>query len=384
MGAWEFVRPLLEAARSTAAGRCATSAASATRARRKGLPRGTPLNQRAIVEQAFEDKTTVPGGGQGVVETGVVQLPVAKERLTGHDMAMTNIVVPELGESVVEARVAKWLKKEGDRVDRRRSAGRARDRERSISRSAPTAPASSRRSSTRKATDVKVGEVLAVLEAATARPPRRAAASGIRGRATAPVGTRRHLRHLKSHLRSKPRRRRGTSRANKASSSNPSQPAVRSGRVMKDDVLRANAPARTFAPAPAHPHGTARTPRTQSHPVAPQSHRRDPRRARPHVEAPRDDRAPAGRGAAQRRHAHHLQRGGHERRSWRCASGARRRFTKQYGVGLGIASFFVKAAIGALKAFPQLNAEIQGDEIVSSTTTTSASRSAPKAGSSSR
>ena len=39
-------------------------------------------------------------------------------------------------------------------------------------------------------------------------------------------------------------------------------------------------------------------------------------------------------------------------------------FQKQYGVGLGIASFFVKAAIGALKAFPQLNAEIQGDEIV--------------------
>src|SRR4051812_46367424 len=29
---------------------------------------------------------------------------------------MSNIVVPELGESVVEARVAKWLKKEGDRV----------------------------------------------------------------------------------------------------------------------------------------------------------------------------------------------------------------------------------------------------------------------------
>jgi 2-oxoglutarate dehydrogenase E2 component (dihydrolipoamide succinyltransferase) len=39
-------------------------------------------------------------------------------------------------------------------------------------------------------------------------------------------------------------------------------------------------------------------------------------------------------------------------------------FQKQYGVGLGIASFFVKASIGALKAFPQINAEIQGDEIV--------------------
>ena len=32
-------------------------------------------------------------------------------------MMPTNIVVPELGESVVEARVAKWLKKEGDRVN---------------------------------------------------------------------------------------------------------------------------------------------------------------------------------------------------------------------------------------------------------------------------
>ncbi len=29
----------------------------------------------------------------------------------------TNIVVPELGESVVEARVAKWLKKPGDSVN---------------------------------------------------------------------------------------------------------------------------------------------------------------------------------------------------------------------------------------------------------------------------
>ena len=39
-------------------------------------------------------------------------------------------------------------------------------------------------------------------------------------------------------------------------------------------------------------------------------------------------------------------------------------FQKQHGVGLGVASFFVKAAVAALKGFPQLNAEIQGDEIV--------------------
>jgi len=39
-------------------------------------------------------------------------------------------------------------------------------------------------------------------------------------------------------------------------------------------------------------------------------------------------------------------------------------FKERHGVGLGIASFFLKASIGALRAFPRINAEIQGDEMV--------------------
>lgn len=39
-------------------------------------------------------------------------------------------------------------------------------------------------------------------------------------------------------------------------------------------------------------------------------------------------------------------------------------FKEKYGVGLGIVSFFVKAAILGLKDFPQLNAEILGDEMI--------------------
>ena len=39
-------------------------------------------------------------------------------------------------------------------------------------------------------------------------------------------------------------------------------------------------------------------------------------------------------------------------------------FKEKHGVGLGIASFFVKASVGALREFPRLNAEIQGDEMV--------------------
>ena len=39
-------------------------------------------------------------------------------------------------------------------------------------------------------------------------------------------------------------------------------------------------------------------------------------------------------------------------------------FQERYGVGLGISSFFVKGAVAALRAFPRLNAEIDGDDII--------------------
>ena len=39
-------------------------------------------------------------------------------------------------------------------------------------------------------------------------------------------------------------------------------------------------------------------------------------------------------------------------------------FRERYGVSLGFSSFFIKASIGALKLFPEINAEIQDDEIV--------------------
>ncbi len=39
-------------------------------------------------------------------------------------------------------------------------------------------------------------------------------------------------------------------------------------------------------------------------------------------------------------------------------------FQAKYGVKLGLMSFFVRAALDALKAFPELNAEIDGDEVV--------------------
>jgi len=42
----------------------------------------------------------------------------------------------------------------------------------------------------------------------------------------------------------------------------------------------------------------------------------------------------------------------------------RESFKEKYGIGLGIVSFFVRAGIAALRSFPRLNAEVQGDEMV--------------------
>jgi len=42
----------------------------------------------------------------------------------------------------------------------------------------------------------------------------------------------------------------------------------------------------------------------------------------------------------------------------------RDRFKERYGVSLGLMSFFTKATVAALKAFPQVNAEIQGTDMV--------------------
>ena len=39
-------------------------------------------------------------------------------------------------------------------------------------------------------------------------------------------------------------------------------------------------------------------------------------------------------------------------------------FKEKHGIGLGFMSFFTKAAVGALKVYPQVNSELQGDELV--------------------
>src|SRR2546426_4459037 len=105
---------------------------------------------------------------------------------------MTNIVVPELGESVVEARVAKWLKNEGDRVEVGEPVVELETEKIDLEVGAEHGGvlASIKR---QQGEDVKVGELLAVVDdgaAAQQAPPAAASArTGAGGRGNGSGGT---------------------------------------------------------------------------------------------------------------------------------------------------------------------------------------------------
>jgi 2-oxoglutarate dehydrogenase E2 component (dihydrolipoamide succinyltransferase) len=160
-------------------------------------------------------------------------------------------------------------------------------------------------------------------------------------------------------------------------------PSGEGGRITRDDVLRYLAQQRQAAPAPSAPAAngatTTATPASQpaavpSTPAAPSA----PSVAVPGVAVGVSDRREERIRMTQRRKtiAQRLVEAQHTaamlttfneidmsavmelRRRWRD------QFRERYGVSLGFMSFFTKAVVGALKAFPYLNAEIQGDEIV--------------------
>src|SRR6188768_3527583 len=80
-----------------------------------------------------------------------------------------NVVVPEVGESIVDARVARWLKKEGDTVDVGEPLVELETDKIDLEVAAPQAGVLGKIAHGDGA-DVKVGEVLAVIEESSAKP----------------------------------------------------------------------------------------------------------------------------------------------------------------------------------------------------------------------
>ncbi len=84
----------------------------------------------------------------------------------------SNIVVPEVGESIVDARVAKWLRKEGDAVAAGEALVELETDKIDVEVSAPHAGVLSR-IDRKDGEDVKVGEVLGVYWKSLPKPRRR-------------------------------------------------------------------------------------------------------------------------------------------------------------------------------------------------------------------
>ena len=274
-----------------------------------------------------------------------------------------DIVVPEVGESIVDARVAKWLRKEGETVAVGDPLVELETDKIDLEVAAPQGGVL-KRIDRKDGEDVKVGEVLGMIEdaAAGASTPAPAAAPLSAGSTPSPQKT-----AAPAAKASGPEKTRATPAARRAAQDREVdltrlQGSGDAGRVMRRDVEQAAAgPDNGRAAALAEP-VTAR-------PTLPVS------------ESPR----PASGDRTEERVRMSKRRATIARRLVEVQSTAamlttfnevdmsavmalrerhKQAFKERHGIGLGIASFFVKGSIGALRAFPRINAEIQGDEMV--------------------
>jgi 2-oxoglutarate dehydrogenase E2 component (dihydrolipoamide succinyltransferase) len=279
----------------------------------------------------------------------------------------SNIVVPEVGESIVDARVAKWLRKEGEVVSVGDPLVELETDKIDLEVAAPQGGVL-KRIDRKDGEDVKVGEVLGVIEDSV----------GATQQAAPPPSTPPRNTPADSKASSAEKTRSTPTARNAAQEHEVDLSRVRgsgdAGRVMRRDVEQAATGgngAATTTPAAA--------PKAAAPAAEPAIAKARP--ASPVAEAPR----PSPGDRTEERVRMSKRRATIAKRLVEAQSTAamlttfnevdmsavmalrerhKQAFKERHGTGLGIASFFVKASIGALRACPRINAEIQGDEMV--------------------
>jgi 2-oxoglutarate dehydrogenase E2 component (dihydrolipoamide succinyltransferase) len=140
------------------------------------------------------------------------------------------------------------------------------------------------------------------------------------------------------------------------------------GRVTREDILSLAAARQTPAPAAAAPVAptAAPAPAAPAKPAAPAAPRIEDARGEERIRMNRRRQTIANRLVEAQHTAAMLTTFNEIDMSAVMALRTERKdaFKEKFGVNLGFMSFFTKASIGALKAFPYVNAEIQGDEMV--------------------
>jgi 2-oxoglutarate dehydrogenase E2 component (dihydrolipoamide succinyltransferase) len=265
-----------------------------------------------------------------------------------------DVRVPVLGESVVEATVGGWLKHEGEPVEAGESLVQLETEKVNVDVAADQAGVLGK-IARHEGETVHPGDVLASIdEASTATAP--APADGVATNTSPPPvpapATPEEERPHASPVARRMAEESGVDLAQVAGTGT-------GGRVTREDVERhISASGSKTPPASGQPLPTAPAPR----PLSPGGS------ARPetHLRMSRRRQTIAQRLLEAQRTAAMLTTFNEVDMSAIMAIRSRRReaFQKRHGIGLGFMSFFTKAIVNALLAFPNLNAEIRGDEII--------------------
>jgi 2-oxoglutarate dehydrogenase E2 component (dihydrolipoamide succinyltransferase) len=291
---------------------------------------------------------------------------------------MVPLKVPSLGESVTQATIGTWLKKEGDRVQADEPLVEVESEKATVALPAPSAGVL-RKVLKQTGDSVGIGEVVGELEEGAAAEAQAASPSGsgpvpggvvpaAKGNGSAPAArtngsaapraatptaaptpTPTPTSTPTSTRRAPPSARRLM--AEHGMSAEAVQGSGPGGQVRKDDVLRAleapqPSPAEARAPGPARHDGEA---------------------ARERVVPMTALRRTVARRLVEAQHTAAILTTFNEVDMSRVLALRERHgeaFLARHGVKLGFMSFFVKAAVEALRAFPAVNAEVRGEAIV--------------------
>ena len=268
------------------------------------------------------------------------------------------VVVPELGESVIEATVGRWLVQAGAHVEAGELLVELQTDKVDLEVSAEQAGTLAQILH-QEGADVEVGQVIALIEPGGDAPVAKQAAAAEAEPARTTVDTQSESPSTEPTTAATPVARR------LAASEGVSLAEVKGtgsqGRVTKQDVQSHLTQASPAEAAPSAPTAVPSTAPTEPAPATTGSDRPETREkmsrrrrtiARRLVEAQQT--------AAMLTTFNEVDMSAvNALRDARKAS-----FKERHGVSLGMSAFFVKAAVGALKAFPRLNAEIQGDEMI--------------------
>ncbi|MCZ6720764.1 MAG: 2-oxoglutarate dehydrogenase complex dihydrolipoyllysine-residue succinyltransferase [Proteobacteria bacterium] len=291
------------------------------------------------------------------------------------------IKVPPLGESVTEATVARWFKSQGETVTADEPLLELETEKVTLEVNAPVSGTLAE-ITVPEGTDVEVGALLGRIEEGGEKPaaPVETLTAGAASsepaapqpaapqRVAAPPAQAPATEVLETPVLSPAVRKLVAENELDAQSIAGSG---KGGRILKGDVLatiEGRAPAAPGTPAPGAPAPGAPAPE----PAGPRDS--GPRDSGPRPEAARETRVRMTR--LRKRIAERLKEAqataamlttfneADMSRVRALRSEHRESFEKKHGVKLGFMSFFVKAAINALKEIPEANAEIEGDDIV--------------------